>query len=250
MIKNWQKILAITFLTLGQQPALHAQTNTSKFEAGIMLSAFVYQGDLTPKRLGSYETLRPGINLHGSLIMSRSFSLRTNLALGSLRGDDAKYAEPAFRQQRNFNFSSPVVELSELLVWNPLGKNYAEKGISVYVFAGAGVSFLSVKRDWSKFNPAYFPNAPTMIDQIAEDEATPTPSFIPVMPAGGGIRFSLTRRMAVNLESAYRFTFTDYIDGFSKGASPGINDHYQTISAGLSFKFGDKDKLDCPAVRY
>ena len=74
-----------------------AQTSVPKFEIGAGVSSFIYQGDLTPNRFGSYETMRWGFNLQGSMIISRSFLLRTNLAIGRLRGDDAKYENPEFR---------------------------------------------------------------------------------------------------------------------------------------------------------
>ena len=101
-----------------------AQGTVPRYEIGVSISSFVYQGDLTPNRFGSFKTMRWGINIYGSKILGPSFSLRTNLALGGLKGDDAKYNNPDYRKQRNFNFRSPVLELSELLVWNPFHTNY------------------------------------------------------------------------------------------------------------------------------
>ena len=106
----------------------HAQLNVQKYEIGAVIGGYIYQGDLTPEPAGSFRTMMPGINLYGSKILSRSFSVRANLAFSVLRGDDAAYQHPEYRQHRNFNFSSPVGELSGLLVWNLLGKNYAIKG--------------------------------------------------------------------------------------------------------------------------
>jgi hypothetical protein len=97
-----------------------AQLIVPRFEIGAGVSSNIYQGDLTPNRFGSYETMKAGFQLHGSFILSPSFLARTNLAIGGLRGDDAAYDNPEFRRQRNFNFKTPVIELSELVVWNPL----------------------------------------------------------------------------------------------------------------------------------
>ena len=63
-------------------------------------------GDLTPNRLGSYRTLKPAINLFASGIFSPSWSVRANLGIGKLKGDDSKYALPEYRQQRNFLFTA------------------------------------------------------------------------------------------------------------------------------------------------
>ena len=227
-----------------------AQNNVARYEVGVAISAFIYQGDLTTHRFGSVETIRIGINLYGSKIISPSFMLRTNLAIGSLKGDDAKYNNPEFRKQRNFNFRSPVLEVAQLLVWNLFEKNYDDNGFSPYLFGGAGLSFLKIKRDWSNFNAAYFGDGSDLPNQIAIDAQHSLPKLIPVIPLGAGIRLGLTERITINAESAYRLTLTDYLDGFSKAANPDKNDHYLTISVGAIYRVGKKNRLDCPVVRY
>lgn len=128
MTRPSQPALLIILLFLATTPFTHAQLNLSNWQIGFNAGDFVYQGDLTPSRFGSYRTLKPGLGLYISRILSPSFILRTNLALGKLKGDDAKYDKPAWRQERNFNFTSPVAEISELLVWNILRNNGNETG--------------------------------------------------------------------------------------------------------------------------
>ena len=130
-----------------------SQPGFSKFEIGINAGVFVYQGDLTPSEFGSYNTLQPGLNFFLNKIVSPLFSLRTNLALGGLKGDDAKYSAPSYRQQRNFNFKSPSFEVSELLVADLFKNNISRplSGLSPYLFAGIGLSLLNITRDWSRF---------------------------------------------------------------------------------------------------
>ena len=227
-----------------------AQNNMAKYEVGAAISAFIYQGDLTTHRFGSVETTRFGINLHGSKIISPSFMLRTNLAIGSLKGDDAKYNNPEFRKQRNFNFRSPVLEVAQLVVWNLFGKNYEDKGFSPYLFGGAGLSFLKIKRDWSNFNAAYFGDGSDVPVRIAIDAQHSLPKLIPVIPLGVGVRYGLTQNITINAESSYRLAYTDYMDGFSEAANPDKNDHYLTISVGAIYRVGKKTRLDCPVVRY
>ncbi len=230
--------------------SLQAQVNAPKYEIGVAAASFIYQGDLTPNRFGSFETMRPGINIHGSKIVSHSFLMRVNVAVGGLRGDDAKYDNPEFRKKRNFNFRSPIAELSLLLVWNPFGTNYGDKGFSPYLFGGGGISFLRIKRDWSNFNAAYFGDGSNLPNQIAADAAHTLPRATPVIPMGVGVRYGLTPRIAINAETSYRLTFTDYLDGFSQAANPAKRDHYQTFSIGAIYRVGKKNILDCPVIRY
>ena len=59
-----------------------SQSGLLKIEIGVNAGVFVYQGDLTPSRFGSYHTLKPELNFFVNKIISPLFSLRTNLALG------------------------------------------------------------------------------------------------------------------------------------------------------------------------
>lgn len=237
--------LAFLFVT-----SANAQLNLPKFEIGFGVSAFVYQGDLTPNRLGSFETTRFGINLHGSYIVNAALILRTNLAIGGIRADERVYDEPDWRKQRALNAKTPIIELTELIVYNPLSSNYNDRGFSPYIYAGGGFSILSVKRDASEFNAAFFGVHSPLPDQLREDSAHKTPGIVPVIPLGGGLRYNFSPRLSVHIESAYRLVFTDYLDGFSRAANPELDDHYQTYTLGAIYRIGRKNPLDCPVVKY
>ena len=226
---------------------LHAQIDLSKYEVGLSGGVFVYQGDLTPQRLGSYKTLKPQFALHVYRILSPAFSVRLNVNRGKLYGNDAKYNNPEWRQQRNFNFTTPVTELSLQGVWNILQARSPR--FSPYLFAGAGISFLKIKRDWSNMDPAVFGESSDVQAGLAVDVAKTLPRIIPVVPVGAGVRYALSDRFSLTGETSYRLSFTDYMDGFSKSANPGKNDHYLSHSIGIIYSFGKKDKkLGCPSV--
>lgn len=167
-----------------------SQTNFHKYEFGINAGMMLYQGDLTPWRIASYETQQLTVGIHAAKIINPVLSLRAQLAFGKLKGDDALYNNPEYRQQRNFSFTSPVTELSAQLVWNLTASNYKDKGFSPYVFAGAGLSRLKVRSDRSGLNTEYFiHNGSDIMDGLAADSAHGAPRTIPVLPVGGGIRY-------------------------------------------------------------
>jgi len=224
------------------------QSFFSKFELGVNAGVFVYQGDLTPSKLGSYKTLKPELNLFVNRIVSPVFSLRTNLALGGLKGDDAKYGVPKYRQQRNFNFKSPIFEISELLVADIFGNNMPGRstGLSPYLFAGLGFSLLNITRDRSHFNAEFFSSEPGTLSGLSADEQHPLPTLIPVLPMGIGIRFPISSRISVNAETSYRFTFTDYLDGFSQAANDARKDSYLAHTIGVIYQFRNNSWLKCP----
>ena len=129
---NWsfKPTALLVLLFAAKKEMVYSQTNQHKYEFGINLGMLVYQGDLTPRRIGSFETQKFTVGLHASKIISPVLSLRGQLAFGKLKGDDAAYDNPEYRKQRNFNFTSPVTELSGQLVWNLTGSNYKDKGFS------------------------------------------------------------------------------------------------------------------------
>jgi hypothetical protein len=247
MMSVLKKSALTAIIILSTAPFLNAQIDLSKYEIGLSGGVFVYQGDLTPQRLGSYKTLKPQFALHLYRILSPSFSVRLNLNRGKLYGNDAVYNNPEWRQQRNFNFTTPVTELSLQGVWNILQARSPR--FSPYLFAGAGISFLKIKRDWSNLDPALFGEGSDAQAGLVTDAAKTLPRVIPVVPVGAGVRYALSDRFSLTGETSYRLSFTDYMDGFSKSANPGKNDHYLSHSIGIIYSFGKKDKkLGCPSV--
>lgn len=250
MCKRCLQIIFLFYISPVTNNALYAQwTGVVKYEAGLSAGAFIYQGDLAPSDFGSYKTIRPTVAVSGSRILNRAFALRANLAVGGLRADESKYSHPEYRQQRNFASRSFVAELAVQAVWNPLGRNYEDRGFTPYVFGGAGVSYINTTRDWSRLNADYFTENSDILAGLAVDIAGSTSKFIPVVPVGIGLRYAITPRIAVNAETNYRITFTDYIDGFSYSANPDKRDHYHSHTIGVIYRFGRRNTLACPVVR-
>ena len=239
---------ALLCLCFGVRLLAVGQSHFSKCEWGVNAGVFVYQGDLTPSPIGSYKTLKPALNFFLNRIVTRMFSLRTNVAVGGLKGDDGKYLAPQYRQQRNFNFKSPAFEISELLVADILKNNLSRpsSGLSPYLFAGLGFSILNIKRDWSRFNAEYFSSEATTLSGLTIDQQHPLPNLIPVLPMGIGIRYPISPSISINAETTYRFTFTDYLDGFSKAANDRRKDSYISHTVGLVYRFRNNSWLKCP----
>ena len=216
---------------------------------GLNGGAYVYQGDLTPDKYGSFRTIQPGFSLFVKKPVNHFLAARLHMSFAGLKGDESRYSKPEYRQQRNFSFSTPVKEFSAQLVWNIRGRNYDDYGIMPYIFSGAGVSLISVKKDYSRMDPAVFGESSDVYTGLAVDNARGTPRSLFSVPVGVGAEYPISERFSVNLETSYRFIFTDYLDGFSQSASPKYQDHYHSTSAGIIYKFGKKDKgMGCPVI--
>jgi hypothetical protein len=224
---------------------VEAQVTQSKYAFGINAGSFIYQGDLTPSAVGSFRTPGLAIGLNASRYLTNKFSVRLDLNFGKLKGADSAYKNPAWRQQRNFAFNTPVTEVIGSVVWDAFGR---ERKFSPYVFAGLGYSFLRINRDYSRFNTEYFAAEPGTIEGVEQDINHRLPTGLPIVPIGLGIRYRLTNTLSLNTEASYRYISSDYLDGFSHAANADAKDHYYKFSIGLTYSKNNNGKggLDCP----
>jgi hypothetical protein len=88
-----------------------AQFKSNGYEIGLNAGTLIYQGDLSEGALGNYKSLKPAFGVSVSKSLDNFFSVTANLTRGRLLADESTITNPAWRQQRNFSFSSPVTEL-------------------------------------------------------------------------------------------------------------------------------------------
>lgn len=221
-----------------------AQSPKPKYEAGMRLSGIIYQGDLAPSAIGSYKTPTLGFGLFVTRILNRHFLVRGNIDYSRLKGDDAVYSSPEWKQQRNFNFKASALEVAAHFIYS-LTDNYGSSRFSPYVFGGAGISFLNISRDHSQFNYTYNGWQDWVLLGLQDDIAQSPPKLAVILPVGAGVRYPLNDKLTLFGEGSYRFMFTDYLDGFSKSADPKHKDHYANISLGIIYRFG-RNGINCP----
>jgi hypothetical protein len=244
------KISIATVLIIGlDQERTIAQFIPGKYEFGINAGTLIYQGALAESVLGYTRSLKPAIGVNASESLDDYFSFRVNLVRGEIGADESTYSSPAWRRERNFEFSSSVTELSTELVWDLFGKTYSEgfHRLSPYFFAGAGLTVLNVKRDWSRFNRVYFNSKSQASIGLGIDTLHKPPGIIPVLPLGAGLRWLLSNHIFLIAEGTYRLTDSGYIDGFKYATDPSRNAHYYGISVGMSYRVG-RNLTSCPKV--
>lgn len=118
------------------------------------------------------------------------------------------------------------------------------------MFSGAGISFLKVNRDYSKLNAEFFGDGPDLQSRLTEDLAHNYPKTIVVLPLGVGVEYYLSSKIALTAETDFRYTTTDYLDGFSRSANPEKKDYYNSHTLGLVYKFGSRNQYGCPSMKY
>jgi hypothetical protein len=244
------KAMSIVLLCCIAGVKLFAQSSAYLPEIGIGTGTFIYQGDLTHHQLGSFKSTKPMLQVWYAKPFTPYLSWRADLSIGSISADESRFSYPAWKQRRNFSFSSPVTEISGRLVYNLYGDNGKDTyhTITPYLMAGAGVSFLSVHRDWSRMDTTVFNSKSNTAAGLGIDTLQRPPSVQMVLPIGAGVRWAVNSAMSVHAEATYRFVFSDYLDGFSYAANKSARDGYYGISLGVSWALGNYS-VRCPVVR-
>ena len=176
---------------------------------------FIYDLDI--------QATRPLIGVSYNYRLSKISTLSTQLNFGYLRGDDAFTKNP-IRNNRNLNFRSPILELTEqfeLSLYNSSEtKRYNLKNIrgwksyEIYAFVGIGVFWFNPQGRapdgrWYNLKPL------STEGQGLSPEIKKYSNFQVTIPYGLGFRYKYNRQWAYGFAIGPRATFTDYIDDCS-----------------------------------
>lgn len=232
---------------------LQISAQSSSLDLVLGVGASVYQGDLSPHFFGSTNKADFGFQAGVNYSFHPSVSFRFNYAFASLADDEQSYA--SYHQYRNFAFKTSVNELSAQVVFTPnQGGNLAERTrLTPYFFAGVGIGFLSIQRDWSKFN-RYAGWQEWVIPGLMADSMTALPTSTLTLPVGLGLRYQFGENVSLYAEVNKRLVKTEYLDGFSQAANPRKKDAFSTLIIGLVFplanKGGGRGGYGCPINVY
>ncbi|HMQ48761.1 MAG TPA: DUF6089 family protein [Saprospiraceae bacterium] len=180
-------------------------------EIGLSAGASFYSGDLSPSEFGLYlNEVHPAFGAFARFNLNKTLALRLGFNLAKVSGDDTH----SLNYNRGLAFRSNITELSLLAEINlfHIG-NYESKGITPYVFLGAG---------FFHFNP----EAPFDGDYVALQPLGTEGQGIPAygepyqltqvaFPFGAGLKFQLNETMSINVELGGRKLLTDYLDDVS-----------------------------------
>lgn len=249
----------LSILILTSFGSAYGQEEGSKYEVGVNGGILIYQGDLVPGNYGNFKNVKPAFGVSVSRSVDPYLAIRANVAVGKLSSDESVFADPPYRKKRNFTFSTPITEFTALLVFNPFGQNYGDsRRLTPYIFAGPGIAFLNIKRDWSRVDTTVFHNRSSVSTGLAIDTLKQVPKSLFALAAGAGIRYNITSLLSVNAEVMFRFTGSDYLDGFKYAANPKSKDNYYGVSVGLAYKLaagngtggngGGRGRYKCPDV--
>jgi len=243
----FQIVFLIVIIFVFDKTEVQAQYQTSRYEFGVNVGTLVYQGDLTPGYAGEAKSLKPSLGMSVRRLLTRHLALSANLLVGKLAADESKYTDPQWRKDRSFNFTTRLTELSALAVWNfNKIREYYQPRFMPYVFAGAGLTLLHIRKDWSKVNTGVYGEVSQVQTGLAIDTLQSPHKVIAILPFGIGLKYRFTPQLFFNAAITYRLTTSDYIDGFKYAGNAAKRDSYYGISGGILYTFGS---YKCPPVK-
>ncbi len=233
-VTQLNKMLAIIAILLVCQSA-YSQKKHEKWELGLFLGASQGQTDLQNVDLKEQNFGFGGIVRYH---FTDNLGLRLQAKQGKLTGDDKNYDNLA---ARGFKYESPVTHLGLMGEWDLLGKRRYRNGsfhriVSPYVFGGVGYGITNPKTNYNEASTTA--NA----TNINADKAKGAVKGHFSIPVGAGLKFDLSKGVALSLEATSNRLFGDFLDGVSNTGDPDNNDAYSFAGAVLSFRFnGVKD---------
>jgi outer membrane protein OmpA-like peptidoglycan-associated protein len=217
---------------------IYAQS--AKWEVMPTVFSSNYMGDLVATVYPTMEANSWGAGLAFRRNLGERWALRAGGYYSVLEGTDLNFADRF--GQRGFSFSSQIGELSLLTEFDMRGstrynKGYLKRTLSPYVFAGIGGVYSIPDVNFNLMeNP-----------RIAADRQHGN-EIAAVVPFGAGLRYDLSKKTTLGVETGLRWAISDYLDGISASANPEMGDWYMFAGVTLSFRLGrlkdtDGDKV-------
>lgn len=220
--------------------ALFAQAT---WEIGVGGGVTAYAGDLNAERFFDTQANEPAFGFLVRRHFGPVWAVRFNYLGGKIGGDESRFPEPSWRQERAFRFSTAFHETSLLLEWDIFGRRRRNgwrfrKLFAPYVFAGAGYNFYKADTYYNDF-PEQNPSVPA--DRIFADKNNRSASPLPILHFGGGFKWDIGRYWLLGFEVGVRPVFSDYIDGVSQSGNPKKHDWYAFGGITLSHRIREVD---------
>jgi len=234
----------------------------SRSEFGTFLGIANYQGDLVEGNV-NFNNTRFGFGVLFRHHFTEQISARGNFMMGLISGSDLIEMDPIRTEFRKLEFNANIFETSAVVEYFPLRKPQAakkksansssesgvgskkpsfEKQFSPYVFVGVGYTVSQSRLDVRESN--FFDNNGDPRSGEAWEGVTNENQGLNTMlsvPFGGGVRLDFTEFLSISGEASWRWTNSDFLDGFTGGDNQPVNsDWYFFMGIVLTHTLGDK----------
>jgi hypothetical protein len=179
----------------------------------------------------SFLQTRVNVNANAKYRISQAFNARLSLSYGKLKATDERGSNP----ERGYEASTTVFEPALICEYYFI-KNKAENS---YTFVNSGRKFL--KTLFSSLDFYAFGGIGGASYSVKPNEALENSGgfnsggFTAVIPAGVGTTLIYSPDLNFGFEIGYRYTFSDYLDGYTSQYSS-ANDVYYFLNFNITYK--------------
>ncbi len=208
-------------------------------EVGLGLGATNYRGEISPQY--QFGNNRPAITAFYRRDVSVPVTLRGSVLAGLLRADDgsvkgANGSVAPLQGYRGSNVKGSVLEAAVAMEYNFMDYRSRKRKVhfTPYLFIGVG---------------AYYANTRTQMtnQSLGANYNRSGGHFGIAIPAGAGLKYALSQRINLGLETGVRKTFSDQLDNLGDQDPLLVNSHdkdwYYYSGLSISYTFY---KVRCP----
>lgn len=241
-------LFSILSFTICSSPFSQNYHKLPNQEFGITLGVANHSGDLAKGEdffLADMhvKAFRPAFGILYRNNFSKFASFRSSLTIGQIMGDDAFSSNEA-QVERNLHFKSNITDIVLMLEWNilPFKIGHYKHKFAPYIGAGVGGFMFNPK---AELDGRWVALQPLGTEGQGLQEYTERVKYSKMafnIPLAFGLKFNLSRYVAMGIELQYRHTFTDYIDDVSTiypNTSYYYNNYVQALAdeaAALSYR--------------
>lgn len=179
------------------------------YELGGWLGISNYFGDMNTNYRITDPGLAGGISFRN--LFNDRLAYRASLSYGSVRADDKDSSNP-FERDRNLNFKSIIIDLTNQIDFNFLPFQYGSRTdyFTPYLSVGFNLFYYDpvTSLDGKKYHLREYG---TEGQQLGDEYFQFSTGFV----TGFGFKWAIDHALSLNVEASFRFTGTDYLDDVS-----------------------------------
>jgi len=245
---NIKYIAIIAFVVLMVEPSMAQRWKMRRYEVGAGIGVTQVFGDIGGtldqknwfglKDIKIDETrLAFPVNVRYRLLPLYSLKINGTLAFG--HGDDADS-----RNNRGRAYRTMLAEFSAQGEYYFLAEERRYKSAAMFNKRGmvnnymsfAGYGFVGLGGVYSRATVTYNGYDPGPYDRVKNN------NIGVIMPFGIGFKYIISDRLLINAELGYRYSFTDYIEGFSQIQDSKHKDVYYFLQVGVGYKINTNSR--------